>query len=81
MASGAVPVIRPWPGAERIYEGRWLRPDPDAMASFVLDVASSDDRWQQAATEAKEEATRKYDLTFVLEEWMGLVLGARNAAR
>jgi glycosyltransferase involved in cell wall biosynthesis len=81
MASGAVPVIRPWPGAERIYAGRWLRSDPDAMASFVLEVAQSDDRWQQAATEAKEEATRKYALTSVLEDWMELVLGARTAVR
>jgi glycosyltransferase involved in cell wall biosynthesis len=35
MASGAVPVIRHWPGAETIYDQRWIAGTPAEMAAAI----------------------------------------------
>ena len=47
MASGAVPVIRHWPGAETIYDTRWIRETPAEMAASIAALASPDD-WEAA---------------------------------
>ncbi len=39
MASRAVPVLRHWPGAETIYDMRWIHRGPAEMAAAVLDLA------------------------------------------
>ena len=43
MASGAVPVIRHWPGAETIYDPRWISENPAEMAASIAALASPDD--------------------------------------
>ena len=35
MASRAVPVVRHWPGAETIYDRRWIHRDPAQMAAAI----------------------------------------------
>ncbi len=42
MASGAIPLILRWPGAEMIYPGRYLFSSVDAMVTYVNDVKSDD---------------------------------------
>ena len=40
MASRAVPVIRHWPGAETIYDPRWIRDTPASMAASIAALAA-----------------------------------------
>jgi glycosyltransferase involved in cell wall biosynthesis len=71
MASGAVPVIRHWPGAETIYDPRWIRETPAEMAAFIASLASPDD-WRAAARLAHEQA-RGFELDSVCRSWQRLL--------
>jgi glycosyltransferase involved in cell wall biosynthesis len=71
MASGAVPVIRHWPGAETIYDRRWIRLTPAAMATFIASLAAPED-WRAAGQAAREQATA-FELGAVCETWHGLL--------
>jgi hypothetical protein len=80
MASRAVPVIRHWPGAETIYDQRWIHETPADMAAFIASLASPDD-WR-AAGQAAHEQTRAFDLGTVCRSWHRLLTAdpARGAA-
>ncbi len=71
MASGAVPVIRHWPGAETIYDQRWIRETPAEMAAFIASLASPDD-WRAAGRAAREQALA-FDLDGVCRSWHRLL--------
>jgi len=71
MASGAVPVIRHWPGAETIYDPRWIRETPGEMAAFIASLASPDD-WRAAGRLAHEQA-RGFELGSVCRSWQRLL--------
>ena len=73
MASGAVPVIRNWPGAETIYDKRWIQPTPAEMAAFVSSLSDPAD-WRAAGDEAKEQV-RSFRLEDVCQAWHGLIAG------
>jgi len=71
MASGAVPVIRHWPGAETIYDPRWIHETPAGMAAFIASLASPDD-WRAAGRLAHEQA-RGFELGSVCRTWHRLL--------
>jgi len=71
MASGAVPVIRHWPGAETIYDKRWIHETPVEMAAFIAPLASPDD-WRAAGRAAHEQA-RGFELLSVCRSWHRLL--------
>jgi hypothetical protein len=71
MASGAVPVIRHWPGAETIYDPRWIHETPAEMAAFIASLASPDD-WRAAGRVAREQA-RGFELSSVCRTWQRLL--------
>ena len=53
----AVPVIRHWPGAETIYDTRWIHEGPAGMAAAI--AASSDEQaWQRAQPATAVVASR-----------------------
>jgi glycosyltransferase involved in cell wall biosynthesis len=68
MASGAVPVIRDWPGADTIYDGRWIRHDPAAMADLISSIAA-EGRWAAEGAIAKEQVRERYGLRRVADAW------------
>ena len=72
MASRAVPVIRHWPGAETIYDRRWIHETPAEMAAFIASLASPDD-WR-AAGRAAHEQVLAFDLGGVCESWHRLLI-------
>ena len=73
MASRAVPVIRHWPGAETIYDRRWIGETPaDLVASIV--ALDSDAAWQ-AAGQAAHDQIQAFDLTSVCRAWHRLIIG------
>jgi glycosyltransferase involved in cell wall biosynthesis len=80
MASGAVPVVRPWPGAAEVYEPRWVHDDLDAAAEAV--TANADpDRWQAQGAEAKAEIRSSYDPAGVVAAWADLLHRDIESAR
>jgi hypothetical protein len=80
MASGAVPAIRPWPGAAEIYRREWIHGSIEDAAAAVL-VNADPDAWQDRAERAKAEIARKVDPAAVVQAWADLLHGDLAAAR
>ncbi|MDP9397913.1 MAG: hypothetical protein M3P96_08900 [Actinomycetota bacterium] len=78
MASGAVPVLRPWPGAEEIV-GDWVQPSVEAAARFVLESADAG-VWEARSSRARAEARRTFDSAGVVAAWAELLHGRRAEA-
>jgi glycosyltransferase involved in cell wall biosynthesis len=72
MASGAVPVIRHWAGAETIYDKRWIRETPAEMAALIASLAAPQ-AWRAAGQAAKEQAARSFELGAVCRSWHRLL--------
>jgi hypothetical protein len=73
MASRAVPVIRHWPGAETIYDKRWIRETPAGMAASIAALSSAE-AWE-AARQAAHEHVQGFDLGNVAGAWLRLIRG------
>lgn len=81
MASGAVPVVRSWPGAAEIYGKQWVHDSIGAAANAVLGNADPA-VWAESSTQAREEIGRTHDPNKVVAAWADLlhrdVAGARR---
>ena len=73
MASGAVPVIRHWPGADTIYDRRWIGETPADLAAHVA-ALDSDEAWRAAGQIAHQQA-QAFELGAVCRAWHRLILG------
>lgn len=80
MASGAVPVVRPWPGADEVYGKEWIHPSADAATAAILENADAA-RWEERAARATTEIRRSYDPAAVVAAWADLLHGDIAAAR
>ncbi|GAA3849210.1 glycosyltransferase family 4 protein [Streptomyces coacervatus] len=80
MASGAVPALLPWPGADEIYDRRWIHDSSEAMAesiaSLVEDEAGGAGPWREAGAVAREQAREGFALERVAEAWTALLVGS-----
>jgi glycosyltransferase involved in cell wall biosynthesis len=74
MASGAVPVIRPWPGAAEIYGEEWVHGSVDEAVAAVLANADAD-VWTARAEQAQADILRIADPRAVVEAWASLLHG------
>jgi glycosyltransferase involved in cell wall biosynthesis len=74
MASRAVPVVRHWPGAETVYDQRWLHRTPAGMAAAIA-ALDSDSGWQAAGELAREQAVAAFALDQVRAAWLELLTG------
>jgi glycosyltransferase involved in cell wall biosynthesis len=72
MASRAVPVLRHWPGAETIYDMRWIHRGPAEMAAAIL-ALGDEAGWRQAGDQAHAQAAAAFSLSGVGEAWRGLL--------
>jgi len=72
MASRAVPVLRHWPGAETIYDTRWLHQGPADMAAAIAALGAEVD-WRSAGDEAHAQAAAAFTLPRVCEAWRALL--------
>jgi glycosyltransferase involved in cell wall biosynthesis len=80
MASGAIPVIRPWPGAAEIYGEEWVHPSVDEAVAAVL--ANADlDTWTARAKQAQADILRLADPRAVVDAWAELLHGDVASAR
>jgi hypothetical protein len=78
MASRAVPVIRHWPGAETIYDTRWISENPAEMAASIADLSSAD-AWE-AARQTAHGQVQAFDLGTVAGSWLRLIRGGSPAS-
>jgi hypothetical protein len=72
MVSGAVPVIRHWPGAETVYDTRWIHETPHEMAAAVAALGSGE-QWREAGALAKAQAIEAYASPPVFATWYRLL--------
>jgi len=68
MVSRAVPVIRNWPGADTVYDGRWIRETPAGMAAAIA-AQASDEQWREAGEAAHAQAVQSFDQAAVFRAW------------
>ncbi len=80
MASGAVPVIRPRPGAEEIFGAEWIKPTTDDAVSAILSLAD-EGVWARQTAIAKQRIRQITDPEAVLTAWSDLLHGDVAAAR
>jgi hypothetical protein len=80
MASGAVPVVRPWPGASDIYAGQWLH---NSLTDAVAAIGECADArtWAERSELAKAEVHRTHDPAAVVDAWADLLHGEIDNAR
>jgi glycosyltransferase involved in cell wall biosynthesis len=80
MASGAVPLIRAWPGVDTIYDGRWIASagdeagTVDELADRVL-TATRDQTWDRLRHDAQAQARASFDVVAVCERFGRLLVG------
>ncbi|MGW3145239.1 glycosyltransferase [Streptomyces sp. NPDC001177] len=74
MASGAVPALLPWPGAEEIYDPRWIHDHPEAMTEAVAALADPEP-FRSAADLARAQARESFALDRVAATWTDLLVG------
>jgi glycosyltransferase involved in cell wall biosynthesis len=75
MASGAVPVLLGWPGADTIYDSRWIQRDAPAIAASIA-ATVREGRWEPERTFAREQVRAAYGLDEVCRQWTDLLAGA-----
>ncbi|MBI1379309.1 MAG: glycosyltransferase [Frankiales bacterium] len=73
MASGAVPALLPWPGADTIYHQRWIDEDVDAMAERILTTVH-EDRWEAEGLRAQQHLSASFPLDAVCAAWTRLLV-------
>jgi glycosyltransferase involved in cell wall biosynthesis len=72
MASRAVPVLRHWPGAETIYDMRWIHRTPADMATAIA-ALGDEAAWRRAGDEAHAQVSAAFNLPRVCEAWRSLL--------
>ena len=73
MASGAVPALLPWPGADTIYDTRWIHSDPAAVADAIHEVTASG-RWEAERLFAREQVQASFPLDAVCDTWARILV-------
>ncbi|MGA1329577.1 MAG: glycosyltransferase, partial [Candidatus Nanopelagicales bacterium] len=71
-ASGAVPVLLPWPGSDQIYHSQWIHQDVQQAAKFILNATQSN-TWAQLGNAAQAEIASRYGLDLVNQQWAKLL--------
>ena len=68
MASGTVPVVRHWPGAETVYDDRWLYDETSEAADVIARFMTRIEVREEASTEARAQCER-FALPTVGSQW------------
>lgn len=80
MASGAVAIVRPWPGAAEIYGREWLHQTIEEAADAVL-TGTDPDVWAEQGARAKAEIRQTHNPEAVVDAWADLLHGEVECAR
>jgi glycosyltransferase involved in cell wall biosynthesis len=80
MASGSVPVVRPWAGARELYGNEWLHNSIDDAAKSIL-KCSDVEVWKERSVAARAEVRRTHDTQTIVRAWADLLHGDLEGAR
>lgn len=72
MASGAVPALLPWAGAETIYDPRWIHGSPHELAE-ALHATVTQGRWEHERARARAQVRAAFDLERVCGTFLRLL--------
>ncbi|WP_229818345.1 glycosyltransferase family 4 protein, partial [Streptomyces chromofuscus] len=72
MASAAVPALLPWPGADEIYDRRWIHQDPEKMADALAEL--DEEGWREAGHLARTQVREQFSLHRVARDWTELLV-------
>ncbi len=75
MASGTIPVVRRWPGADTVYRDRWLFDDVDAAAQTIVDFMSGLHDIDEAQVAARDQS-KTFALATVADQWFAELTAA-----
>jgi glycosyltransferase involved in cell wall biosynthesis len=73
MASGAVPVVRNWPGAATVYGAEWICASVDEMVTRIA-TAVADGTWTGLGRRAEQEAGAAFDTGTVLQRFADVLV-------
>jgi glycosyltransferase involved in cell wall biosynthesis len=76
MASGAVPALLDWPGADTIYDRRWIHEGPTTMAASIA-ATVREGRWEEDGAVGHAEVSAAYGLDEVCRQWVELLAGGQ----
>ncbi len=65
-----MPVLRHWPGAETVYDMRWIHADTERMVAAIAELRG--EAWQQAGVAAHAEA-QSFSRQAVQSDWRTLL--------
>ena len=65
-------MVRHWPGAEGVYDTRWIHETPAEMAAAIA-ALDTDEKWREAGALAKAQATEAYESRQVFAVWYRLL--------
>lgn len=71
MASGAVPIILPWPAAASVYPNRWIVATVEQAAKRVLELVEPSS-WAALSAASVIDA-RRFDRRSMVEKWTNLL--------
>jgi glycosyltransferase involved in cell wall biosynthesis len=74
MASGAVPMLLDWPGADTIYDRHWIHSTPTVLAEAIGSIVS-EDRWDEERELARDQSAA-FALDSICDAWDALVAGS-----
>ncbi len=72
MAAGAVPALLNWPGADTIYDDRWVHAGPAEMAEAIA-ATVREGRWEADRTFARDQVRQAFGLDRVCRLWTRLL--------
>ncbi len=72
MASRALPMLLPWPGAEHIYPTEWVKPHEEAIADSIQNIVG-DGSWSARGDEVRSFIDDRYSVESVCNAWERLV--------
>ncbi|MDA0565969.1 glycosyltransferase [Streptomonospora sp. S1-112] len=78
-ASGGVPAVLTWPGADTIYSARWLHDSTEEMADAIHAIVS-EGRFDAARRAAQAEINENYSLSRVCDLWTDLIVHGKVPA-
>lgn len=78
MASGCVPVVWPWPGADELYRS-WVVADGTAALERILDLAADPDAFVDAGTRARHDVETWFPPDGTVDGWEALLMGRSPA--
>lgn len=66
-ASGAIPIIRKWEGADEVYGNHWIYADEKSASDFICNNAVSQDNYFFNSQKIKKEISNKYDIDVIFD--------------